>query len=88
MTAGIVVGMSLISIGLVLLSHLSYSELAVKPLLPTTAEGVKPKEEIQADKNNCFLPMCFFSTNRVRNHETWVVTCLLSGCLVLLMSLA
>jgi hypothetical protein len=31
--------------------------------------------------------MCFFQTSRIRNHESWIVACLLSGAAVLLMSL-
>jgi hypothetical protein len=89
MAVGIFVGMTLIVIGLALLSHLSYSEVGHKSLLPTQAEDVKlPQQDADYPKNDCFLPMCYFHLARVRNHETWVVTFLLSGCIVLLLSLA
>ncbi len=90
MPAGIFVGVTLIFIGLALLSHLSYSEIHHnnnKTPLPTTDVKL-PQQDPDAPKNDCFLPMCYFHLARVRNHETWVVTCLLSGCVVLLLSLA
>jgi hypothetical protein len=89
MAVGIFVGMTLLFIGLALLGHLSYTETAHKPLLPTQAGDVKvPQQATDYPKNDCFLPMCYFHLARVRNHETWVVTFLLSGSIVLLLSLA
>jgi hypothetical protein len=87
MPLGLIVGVALVAAGLVLLCHLSYTELSDKhqsaadPEDPTQG---KPREEV----NDCLLPMCFFRTSRVRNHESWIVAFLLSGASVLLLSLA
>jgi hypothetical protein len=87
MAIGLIVGATLLATGLVLLSHLSYTKLN-KSVDPAghDEEGLhssKPPPE----QNDCFLPMCFFQADRVRNHETWVVAFLLSGCTVLLLNL-
>ena len=87
MALGLVVGVALVAVGVVLLCHLSYTELSEKsqaddPEDPT--QGRPPK----ALENDCLLPMCFFQTSRVRNHESWIVAFLLSGASVLLLSLA
>lgn len=79
--------MTLVVAGLLLLCHLSYTELSEKhipsdPEDPTNGgpAGVKVQ-------NDCLLPMCFFQVSRVRNHETWIIACLLSGATILIMSL-
>jgi hypothetical protein len=38
--------------------------------------------------NDCCLPICFFQSSQIYNHETWIVVCLLCGSTILLMSLA
>jgi hypothetical protein len=83
MPLGLIVGVALVAAGLVLLCHLSYTELSEKSDPEDPTQG-KPREEV----NDCLLPMCFFRTSRVRNHESWIVAFLLSGASVLLMSLA
>jgi hypothetical protein len=86
MALGLIVGVTLVMAGLVLLCHLSYTNLPIMkqpeqdPENPTM--GIKPP-----DPNDCLLPMCFFQTSRIRNHESWIVACLLSGATVLLMSM-
>ena len=84
MTLGLIVGVTLVMAGLVLLCHLSYTNLSEKAQAdPEDATmGAKP-----APQNDCLLPMCFFQTSRIRNHESWIVACLLSGAAVLLMSM-
>ena len=85
MTLGLIVGVTLVMAGLVLLCHLSYTNLSEKTLVPNQEDatmGAKP-----APPNDCLLPMCFFQASRIKNHETWIVACLLSGAAVLLMSL-
>jgi hypothetical protein len=84
MALGLIVGVTLVMAGLVLLCHLSYTELSEKhrdvdPEDPTSGPTTK--------HNDCLLPMCFFQFSRVRNHESWIVACLLSGAAVLLLSM-
>jgi hypothetical protein len=38
--------------------------------------------------NDCPIPLCFFHVAAIANHETWVVSFLLAGSAVLLLSLA
>lgn len=75
---GLFVGGALLLSGLVLLSHLSYQN-GKEPSCDQEGHGVL--------KNDCILPLCYFRTANVRNHETWVVACLLSGSAVLLLSM-
>jgi hypothetical protein len=85
MALGLIVGVTLVMAGMVLLCHLSYTNLSEKGKQADPEDatmGTKP-----APHNDCFLPMCFFQTSQVRNHETWIVACLLSGAAVLSMSL-
>ena len=87
MALGLIVGVALVAAGFVLLCHLSYTELSDKHQPAADPEDStqysKPREEV----NDCLLPMCFFRTSRVRNHESWIVAFLLSGAAVLLLSL-
>jgi hypothetical protein len=85
MTLGLILGVTLVGAGLVLLCHLSYTSLSEKhcDMEPEDATN-GPQAPLQ---NDCLLPMCFFQTSRIRNHETWIVALLLSGAAVLLLSL-
>lgn len=87
MAIGLIVGGTLLATGLVLLSHLSYSKLNTPPGADEENLRVAGAAKAQGESNDCILPMCFFHADHVRNHETWVVAFLLSGCIVLLLSL-
>jgi hypothetical protein len=85
MAVGIILGVALVVVGLVLLCHLSYTNLGEKPesdVEDPTLGSVRPKH------NDCFLPCCFFQVAQVKNHETWVLVCLLGGATVLVLSMA
>jgi hypothetical protein len=85
MPVGIVLGMALVVTGLILLGHLSYTSLSEKHV-PDDAEdptmGTKPPKQ-----NDCFVSCCFFQVSQVRNHETWIVACLMTGATVLVLSM-
>ena len=87
MVLGLFVGAALLMSGLVLLGHLSYANMdglgLKKPVLDSDPES----QAACPEPNDCILPMCFFRYSRVKNHETWVVAFLLSGCIVLLLSM-
>jgi hypothetical protein len=87
MPLGLIVGVSLVMAGLVLLCHLSYTELSEKSQSAVDPEDPTQVSRDKGHENDCLLPMCFFQTSRVRNHESWIVAFLLSGAAVLLMSL-
>lgn len=87
MAIGLIVGATLLATGLVLLSHLSYTKLNKPAEHDEESNSVHGGKPVAKEHNDCFLPMCFFQTDRVRNHETWVVAFLLSGCTVLLLNL-
>ena len=86
MAIGIILGVALVVMGLVLLCHLSYTNLGDKPPVSDvedpTLGPARPKH------NDCFLPCVFFQVSHVSNHETWVLVCLLGGATVLVLSLA
>jgi hypothetical protein len=84
MAIGLIVGATMLATGLVLLSHLSYSKLNKTEARDEESNSGKTASP---EHNDCFLPMCFFQNDRVRNHETWVVAFMLSGCTVLLLNL-
>ena len=87
MPVGLVLGMALVVTGLVLLCHLSYTNLSEKACHDDTedpAMGVKP---LQAGPNDCFVSFCFFRVAQVKNHETWIVACLMTGATVLVLSM-
>ena len=84
MALGLVLGLSLVMAGLLLMCHLSYTNLGKK--------GEQDCEDLSMagntlSRNDCFLPCCYFRAGHVHNHETWIVTCLLSGALVLWVSM-
>jgi hypothetical protein len=87
MTLGLIFGVSLVMTGLVLLCHLSYTHLdKMKPVDETDVEDPSmgnPKER----HNDCLLPFCFFQVSQVMNHESWIVTFLLCGATVLVLSM-
>jgi hypothetical protein len=87
MALGLIVGFTLVVAGLLLLCHLSYTQLSEKhqpsdPEEPNVGGPASAKEP-----NDCLLPMCFFQFSRLQNHESWIVAFLLSGAAVLLMSI-
>ena len=84
-------GISLIISGLFLLCHHGYTQMNL-----VKEEDVDPEAPLDAckkpptttpKKNDCCLPICFFQTSQIYNHETWIVVCLLCGSTILLMSL-
>lgn len=86
MAVGIILGVALVVVGLVLLCHLSYTNLGDAAKGETDVEDPtlgppRPKH------NDCFLPFCFFQASRVYNHETWVLVCLLGGATVLVLNI-
>ena len=89
MAIGIVLGVALIVAGLVLLSHLSYTNLGEKPDVQEDMESASVTEDSsnKSKHNDCFLPFCFFQVARVTNHESWIVACLMSGATVLVLSM-
>jgi hypothetical protein len=87
MTLGLIVGVTLVMAGLVLLCHLSYTNLPIMKQPAQDPEDPTMGPAKTLPHNDCLLPMCFFQTSRIRNHESWIVACLLSGAAVLLMSL-
>lgn len=90
MAAGIILGIALVMVGLVLMAHLSYTNL--KPIPDTGAicpEDPTYQHETRglAKVNDCPLPYCFFQASAIANHETWIVAFLLGGAAVLSLSL-
>lgn len=77
--------MALVVVGLVLLCHLSYTNLGDKGVVDPEDPTLGPE---RSKHNDCFLPCCFFQVSQVRNHETWVLVCLLGGATVLVLSIA
>ncbi len=88
MALGLIVGVALVAAGLVLLCHLSYTELSEKSQSADPEDPTQSSSHVKPRENDCLLPMCFFQTSRVRNHESWILAFLLSGAAVLLLSLA
>ena len=83
---GLFVGSTLLVAGLVLLSHSSYQNYGgLKG--GTHVLDVDEESGVQHEKNDCVVPFCFFRASNVKNHETWVVSCLLSGSAILLLSM-
>jgi hypothetical protein len=85
--AGIIIGLCLVAIGLAILAHSSYINLSEKAGLEDTEKATMVKEG-QPIPNDCIIPFCFFQLANVKTHETWVVAFLLSGALVLSLSLS
>jgi hypothetical protein len=84
MAVGLVLGLCLVMAGLLLMCHLSYTSLGEKggtDCEDLTMGGKDPP------RNDCFLSCCFFQVGHVKNHETWIVACLLSGAVVLWVSM-
>lgn len=90
MAIGLVLGVTLITAGLVLLCHLSYTNLSDKS---ADAQDDVENAAVMTGKtgvskhNDCFLPFCFFQAGQVYNHETWIVACLMTGSTVLVLSM-
>jgi hypothetical protein len=87
MALGLIVGLTLVAAGLLLLCHLSYTELSEKHKPADPEDPTNSGQACSKAQNDCLLPMCFFQFSRVRNHETWIIACLLSGAAILIMSL-
>lgn len=104
MAIGIILGITLVMIGLALLGHLSYLNYdtstagahsssgeagMICPEDPTSSFSYKTgKAGLDGKINDCPLPLCFFRISSVANHETWIVAFLLGGSAVLSLSLA
>lgn len=91
MTIGIVVGVTLVMIGLLLLAHLSYTNYGTvegdKNCDPENpSNGSRPHQPPKV--NDCPIPLCFFQFAAVANHETWIVAFLLGGSAVLILTLS
>lgn len=84
-------GVALIVAGLVLLCHLSYTNLSEKSADAQddieNAAVMTGKTGRDEKHNDCFLPFCFFQAGQVYNHETWIVACLMTGSTVLVLSM-
>jgi hypothetical protein len=89
MAIGLILGVALVMAGLVLLCHLSYTNLSEKVGGEEGNDDENPTMGVRKEglHNDCFLPCCFFQVARVTNHETWIVFCLLCGATVLVLSL-
>jgi hypothetical protein len=102
MAIGLILGVSLVVTGLVLMCHLSYTNLGFKeedddpdnagrdvedPSMGVERPG-KHHHHHNKKENDCILPFCFFQVARVTNHESWIVACLLSGATVLVLSIS
>jgi hypothetical protein len=73
MVVGLFVGLGLVAMAFFLLAHLNY----------TVGKG----EPDSVGVNDYPLPHCFFRISAVMTHETWIVSFLLAGAVVLLLSL-
>ena len=92
MAIGLILGTTLVVAGLVLLCHLSYTNLSEKSSSDAQDDiestGVMTGKNPDKQKHNdCILPFCFFQVAQVTNHETWIVACLMTGATVLVLSL-
>lgn len=96
MTLALVLGVSLVMTGLVLLCHLSYTNLGGKQAPGPEEDGCDvedpsmgglPGVKSAESHNDCLLPCCFFQISRVMNHESWIVACLLGGATVLVLGM-
>lgn len=88
MAIGIILGVTLVMIGLLLLAHLSYTNYGSDKNGSTSdpenpSNGSRPAQKI----NDCPIPLCFFRFAAVATHETWIVCFLLCGSAVLILSL-
>jgi hypothetical protein len=91
-----VLGIGLIGSGLFLLCHHGYTHMSLSDVKNNlgTEEEQEPEHVTIGEKkepksvNDCCVPMCFFQSSQIYNHETWIVVCLLCGSTILLMSLA
>jgi hypothetical protein len=88
MAIGIFVGVTLVMVGLLLLAHLSYTNYGKDPCLVHDPEDAVNGSRGFVKTNDCPLPLCFFHVASIANHETWVVSFLLAGSAVLMLSLA
>ena len=92
MAIGLILGTTLVVAGLVLLCHLSYTNLSDKSS-PDAQDDVEStgvmtgKNPNSQRHNDCILPFCFFQVAQVTNHETWIVACLMTGATVLVLSM-
>ena len=88
MALGLILGVTLVVGGLILLCHLSYTNMDGKSDAQDDAEnaGVMTGSALRKH-NDCPLPLCFFQIAQVANHETWIVACLMSGAAVLVLSM-
>jgi hypothetical protein len=96
MAVGIILGVTLVMIGLMLLAHLSYTNYGAedcknnnnKEFDPENpSNGVRPQFHPQKT-NDCPIPLCFFQVAAISNHETWIVSFLMGGSAILILSLA
>jgi hypothetical protein len=88
MAIGLILGVALVMAGLVLLCHLSYTNLSEKADEEACDdENPTMGKRKEGPHNDCVLPCCFFQVAHVNNHETWIVFCLLCGATVLVLSL-
>jgi hypothetical protein len=87
MPVGIVLGMALVVTGLVLLCHLSYTNLSEKAAPDDAEDPAMGMKHAHPRQNDCFVSFCFFQVSQVRNHETWIVACLMTGATVLVLSM-
>jgi hypothetical protein len=88
MAVAFMLGGMLLCLGLGLLWRHSYENLP-KEAAGSDAEmaSIASGEGCPKPHNDCFLPYCFFDTTRVRNYETWIVLCLVSGSLMLILGM-
>jgi len=94
MAIGLILGMTLITVGLVLLCHLSYTNWGESDKSADAQDDIENASVITGKKatgarkhNDCLLPFCFFQAGQVYNHESWIVAFLMTGSTVLLLSL-
>jgi hypothetical protein len=92
MSISIIIGITLVMMGLVLLGHLSYQTHKTESEvdLTDTSDPENPESKcMRPDRkgNDCPVPLCVFQISAIANHETWIVVFLLGGSAVLAVSL-
>ena len=91
---GIVIGVAIVSFGLILLGHLSYishksigEDDVYDPKMAAKDDLEMHAAKSAASHNDCPLSLLFFRLSAIANHETWIVASLLAGASVLLVTI-
>lgn len=87
MSLSMIIGISLVMLGLVLLGHLSYQTHKADHTDADDPENPDKCQRAPKRANDCPVPLCVFQISAIANHETWIVAFLLGGSAVLVVSL-